>query len=167
MSPTLRFLIVTVGGVHLALPADRVQGLLTTDEAGSGDSVILRGVTYAGVDLAARLRLPADAEGPNTRVVLIEEGRRRGAIRADCVHGLMELEQAQVIPLPRQFHGEEQTWFRGLVLFQQSVALVLNPAWVLDGCPAGHTVEIEYPHSGTRQWRSPGTVSAGGQATSC
>lgn len=137
------------------------------DEAGSGDSVILRGVTYAGVDLAGRLGLPADDEGSGTRVVLVEDRQRRGAIRAAHVHGLKELEQAQVLPLPRQFHGEEQTWYRGLVLFQESVALVLNPAWVLDGCAVGQTVATEHPHSGTRQWRPSGAVSAGGQATSC
>jgi chemotaxis protein histidine kinase CheA len=162
LSSTVRLLIVTVGGVHVALPADRVQGLLRIEAAGSGDAVILRGVTYAGVDLAGRLGLPADDRGRDTRVVLLEDGQRRGAIYAAHVHGLQELEQTQVLPLPGQFYGEERTWYQGLVFFQESVALILNPAWVLDGCPAGQTVETERSHSGTRQWLPSGAVSAEG-----
>lgn len=167
MSSTVRFLIVTVGGVHLALPADRVQGLLTMEEAGTGDSVILRGVTYCGVDLASRLGLPADDEGPDTRVVLLEDRQRRGAIRTAHVHGLTEYEPTQVLPLPRHFQGEEQTWYQGLVLFQESVALVLNPGWALDGCLTGQAEKTDHLYSGTRQWLRSGAVSAGGPGTAC
>ncbi|MGQ0694924.1 MAG: hypothetical protein ACT4OL_05030, partial [Nitrospiraceae bacterium] len=47
-----------------------------------------------------------------------------------------EVEQSQILPLPRQFQGEEQHWYRGVILLEEHVALVLNTAWVLEGAGA-------------------------------
>jgi len=133
LAPMSRFLVVTMGARSLALYADTVQGLLTGEEAGATEPVVVQGVVYKPVDLADRLALPSDDDGPDTRIVLLSSGELQGSIRVAQVHGLMEVEQSQVIPLPRQFHGEEQNWYRGVILLEESVALVLNTAWVLQG----------------------------------
>lgn len=163
LAPTVRFLVVTVGGTHLALHADRVQGLLTVEEAASAESLTIQGVAYAGIDLATRFQLPADTDGPETRVVLLSNGAARGNIRVAQVHGLKELEQSQVLPLPRHFHGEEQMWYQGMVLFEESVAVVLNPAWLMQGCGAGHASGIVERHGEFAQVLPARPALAGGQ----
>lgn len=163
LAPTVRFLVVTVGGTHLALHADRVQGLLTVEEAGSAGSLTVQGVTYSSIDLAMRLELPADIDGPETRAVLLSNGAARGNIRVAQVHGLKELEQSQVLPLPRHFHGEEQTWYQGMVLFEESVAVVLNPAWLMQGCGAGQALGIVERHGDLPQFTPTRPALAGGQ----
>lgn len=145
-APTARFLVVTMGGTHFALHADRVQGLLTVEEAGSAGPLTVQGVAYAGMDLAKRLQLPADPDGPQTRVVLFSIGTARGHIRVAQVHGLKELEQFQVRPVPRHFQGDERTWYQGMLLFEEGVALVLNSAWLLQECGAGPAVGLLERH---------------------
>ena len=48
------------------------------------------------------------------------------------VHGSLEVHPSQLLPLLPQFRGPERGWYRGMILFDQSVALVLNTAWVLE-----------------------------------
>lgn len=134
LAPTVRFLIVTVGGVQVALHADRVQGLLTTAEAAlSGSILTAQAQTYAAIDLAGRLGLEPLPDGPETRTVLFARGSQRGYLRVDQVHGLQELEPSQVLPLSRHFQSEEQRWYQGLILFGNGVALILNPVWLVEG----------------------------------
>jgi chemotaxis protein histidine kinase CheA len=143
VAPTVRFLIVSLGGVSFALHADRVQGLLTVDEAGFESVIRVQGVAYPKIDLASHLRLAPGSEGPETRFVLLAKGGQRGHLRADAVIGLREVEASEVRPLSRQFQGDEQRWYQGLILVEESVALILNPAWVLGGvesAPAGGSV---------------------------
>lgn len=133
VAPMVRFLVVAVGGTHLALHADRVQGLLTLGEAAvSGDTLTVQGLAYSAIDLAARLRLHPGPDGPETRLVLLAKGTQRGFLRVDEVYGLQELEPSQVRPLSRHFQGDEQRWYQGLILFGQGVALILNPAWLME-----------------------------------
>ena len=54
-------------GHALAFYADAVQGLLTREEAGTTGSVTVQGAAYETVDLAARLALSSDKDGPDTR----------------------------------------------------------------------------------------------------
>jgi chemotaxis signal transduction protein len=146
VAPTFRVLVVTVGGAQFALHADRVQGLLTIEEAGSAGALTVQGVTYAGIDLAPRLQLPVDTDGPETRVVLLSHGTARGNIRVAQVHGLKELEQTQLLPLPRHFQGEEQGWYQGMILFEESVALVLASTWLMHGRGTGQVAgALEQP----------------------
>ncbi len=134
--PMSRFLLVTVGARSLAFYADTVQGLLTGEEAGTTEPVTVQGVVYKTVDLADRLALSSDENGPDTRIVLLSCGGLQGSIRVAQVRGLLEVDQSQVLPLPQQFQGEEQSWYRGVILLEENVALVLNTAWVLQGAGA-------------------------------
>ena len=138
LAPTSRFLMVILGTRPFALDADAVQGLLTRDAAGGTDPVTVQGVTYDAVDLGGRLGLAIDAHSPETRIVLLTHGGRQGRIQVDRVRGLIEIEQSQVLPLPQQFHSEERNWYRGMILFEDDIALALNTEWVLQGAGLGH-----------------------------
>ena len=108
VAPTCRLLIVTAGGVCLALHADDVKGLLTVDEAGPLETVMVQELSYPHMDVAARLGLARVRQALKTRVILLGKGLRRTNIHVAQVHGLKEFEQSQVLPLPRQFRGDER-----------------------------------------------------------
>ena len=162
LAPRSRFLIVTVGGTHLALHADCVQGLLTMEEAGRADVLTAQGLTYATVDLGALLHLPDDAEGPDTRVVLLSSGSVRKSICVAQVHGLKDIEESQVLPLPRHFQGAEQSWYQGILLFGESVALILNPVWVIEGSTVSQAVGTAVPRGEPQRMLATPRMLAGG-----
>ena len=55
----------------------------------------------------------------------------------------------EILPLPPQFRGEEQGWYQGMILFENSVALVLNPAWVLEECAVSTGLGLETSQAGS------------------
>jgi chemotaxis protein histidine kinase CheA len=126
-----RFLIVTLGGRHLALDAESVGGLLTLDECGNIEDPTIHGMTYRAINLVDWLDIRNDQDGPNAHVVLLSERDARGSVQVTRVEGLLELQQSQVLPLPMQFRGPERHWYDGMILFAQSIALVLNTTWIL------------------------------------
>lgn len=127
------FLITTIGERYLAFEAELVQGVLTNEEAGLLlQDPIVQGVTYRMLDLAVRLNLPSEGQWEKTSVVLLAEGKSRGSVRVQKVHGILEIHGSQVLPLPVQFRGPERHWYRGMILFDRSVALVVNTAWVFE-----------------------------------
>lgn len=127
-----RFLVVTLDGRRLALNAECIWGLLTLEEAGCVEDPTIDGMAFPSINLADRLGVTKDHGGATTRVVLLSERDARGSIRVSAVHGLLELHQSQILPLPMQFKGSERHWYRGMILFEKSVAFVLNTTWVLD-----------------------------------
>ena len=127
-----RFLIVTVGERYLALSAESICGLMTLEEIGNVENPAVHGKLYRAINLADRLSIPNAQDGPNSRVVLLSEREARGSIRVTRVQGLLEFPLSQVLPLPMQFRGPERHWYRGMILFSNSIALVLNTTWVLD-----------------------------------
>jgi chemotaxis signal transduction protein len=127
----ISFLVVRLGETRLALPADGVRGVLTTAEAGIGDSIKAVGITYRHIDLAALLKLSADFSTIDTRTVLYSNGRTHGAVKVEQVFGLTEVEPTQCVPLPAHFRADERTWFSGMILHEGGLALVVNPTWLL------------------------------------
>ncbi len=127
-----RFLIVTVDERYLALSAESICGVMTLEEVGNVENPTVDGRVYRAINLADRLGVPNDQDGPNRRVVLLSEREARGCIRVTAVQGLLEFPLSQVLPLPMLFRGPERYWYRGMILFSKSIALVLNTTWVLD-----------------------------------
>lgn len=127
----ISFLVVRVGETRLGLPADGVRGVLTRTEAGVGDSIKAVGITYRYLNLADLLSLSVDFDTPHTRVVLYSNGRSHAAVRVEQVFGLTEVESAQCMPLPAQFRADERTWFSGMILHGEGLALIVNPTWLL------------------------------------
>lgn len=150
-----RFLIVTLDGRYLALGTESIGGLLTLEEAGHVANPILHGMEYRAVDLADRLSVSQDRNGADARIILLSEHGVCGSIRVTTVEGFLELQPPQILPLPMQFCGPERHWYRGMILFEQSIALILNPTWVLGehvGSNAGH--EPGAPRSSRGDWDS-------------
>ena len=131
VSPS-RFLIVTLGERYLALDAESICGLLTLEEIGNVESPTVHGMVYEAINLADRLSVPNDQGGTSPHVVLLSGRETRGSVRVTTVQGLLELPLSQVLPLPMQFRGAERHWYRGMILFAESIALVLNTTWVLN-----------------------------------
>ncbi|MBD0315507.1 MAG: chemotaxis protein CheW [Nitrospiraceae bacterium] len=136
-----RFVIVTVGGVRFAMQADYVKGLLRPEEAGSLGDLTVHGQTYVAADVATGLRLSVNADGPDSRIILFAKGEHRISLPVARVHGLIDIEESQVLSLPRHFRSEERRWYQGMVLFEDGVALVLNPDWLIEGCVAHPAME--------------------------
>ena len=76
---------------------------------------------------------------PATRVVLLADQGIRGSIRVSDVHGTLEIQPSQILPLPAQFSGDERHWYRGMILFENSIAMILNPTWVLEATSGAAT----------------------------
>jgi chemotaxis signal transduction protein len=100
---------------------------------GSTDLPVLHGVAYPAVDLVARFGVPSDQDSPDTRIVLLSAGDGRGHLRVSRVQGLEEVDRPRVLPLPSQFRGEEREWYRGILLLDEGIALIINLAWLLKG----------------------------------
>jgi len=132
LASSSRFLIVTLGGRYLALDAESISGVCTLEEAGCLDGPTIHGMVHRTINLADRLRIPNDQGATNTRIVLLAERSVRGSIRVTTIEGLLELHPSQVLPLPPQFRGPERHWYRGMILFANSIALALNTTWVLN-----------------------------------
>ncbi len=148
-----RFLIVTISGRYLALDAGSVEGVLTIKESESGEDPAIQSVVDRTVSLVMQLGSSDVPTQPTTRVVLLTDREMRGSIRVSDVHGILEIQQSQILPLPPQFSGVERHWYRGMILFEKSIAMILNPTWVLeiDGeFDAGQ--ERETPRSSVDAW---------------
>jgi chemotaxis signal transduction protein len=64
-------------------------------------------------------------------MVLYSNDHSQGVIRVEQVVGLIDAERKDCFPLPAQFQGDEQRWFMGMMLYQDQLVLILNPAWLL------------------------------------
>ena len=130
------FLVIRLGVNYFALPAAGVRGVLTQEEVGHDEAVTVSGTVYQLVDLSQRLSVVANLSGPERRTVLYSTGRSHNAIAVEQVVGLMEIERKDCVPLPSQFQCDERDWFRGMLLHQDQLVLILNLAWLM-GEPSG------------------------------
>lgn len=127
---TERVLIVTSGPIMLAISATAIDGFLPLEETTTG-LVTVRGVSYPISDLARWLSRPRTDQARESRVVLCgSRGRHRG-FRVDQVLGLTTVDLTQIRPLPPHFMGEERTWYKGVFLYRDGVALWANPEWLV------------------------------------
>lgn len=128
---TIQVLMVRCGSTYLGVPADISHGVLEPDNLDSEDARAGLGLKYPFTDLPGRLGLPASAAGPRTRIVLCARGGAQKAIRIDELFGLTDIEQRRIRSLPPHFTGPERTWFSGLFVFQDDIAFLVNPTWLL------------------------------------
>ncbi|TLY36635.1 MAG: hypothetical protein E6K60_06915 [Nitrospirae bacterium] len=127
-----QFLIVACGVTNLAFPSGLVQAILKPEEMQEGERVTFLNVSYRVRPLSWRLGLSQPPTTRDPRIILCGgQDRHRGYV-VDRVQGLMEAASQLVRPLPPHFVGEERKWFAGLFLFETSVALLMNPEWLLE-----------------------------------
>lgn len=128
---TIQVLMVRCGSTHLGIPADLSHGVLEPDTVGSEGAISAIGNKYPISDLAGRLGLPVSSAGPGTRIILCARGGAQKAIQIDELFGLTDIEQRRIRSLPLHFTGPERDWFAGLFVFQDRIAFLVNPAWLL------------------------------------
>jgi hypothetical protein len=128
---TMQVLVVACGKTYLAIPGAIVRGVVEFGEAVEARIVSLFGEACRVTDLAARLGLASVLLTPDMRIILCGEHRARQAWRVDRTLGLEDVDMQRITPLPPHFAGVEQSWFTGLFLFRDTVALLINPGWLL------------------------------------
>ena len=128
---TMQVLVVACGRTYLAIPGAIVRGVVEFGDAVEARIVSLFGESCRVTDLAARLGLPPAMLTPDMRIILCGEHRARQAWRVDRTLGLEDVELQRITPLPPHFAGVEQSWFTGLFLFRDTVALLINPGWLM------------------------------------
>ena len=128
---TMQVLVVACGRTYLAIPGAIVRGVVEFGDAVEARIVSLFGEACRVTDLAARLGLPPAVLTADMRIILCGEHRARQAWRVDRTLGLEDVELQRITPLPPHFAGVEQAWFTGLFLFRDTVALMINPGWLL------------------------------------
>lgn len=128
---TMQVLVVACGKTYLAIPGAIVRGVVEFGEAVEARIVSLFGESCRVTDLAARLGLAPVLLTPDMRIILCGEQRARQAWRVDRTLGLEDVDMQRITSLPPHFAGVEQSWFTGLFLFRDTVALLINPGWLL------------------------------------
>jgi len=131
VSSVTRLLVVRCAETCFALPADIVRGLMTLEEAGSAEAVTALGVTYPLRDMAGCFGQPQVSFAPESRIILCTMGNLHKGFRVNEVLGLTDVGKERIRPLPPHFSGPERKWFTGLFLFRETVALLVNPGWLL------------------------------------
>jgi len=135
--PTSDYVVVTMGGRLFAFDANAFRGALTIEEA-AGQVVSEDGTVYPPLALADFLGLSANEGGFDRRVLLLAHQDQCGSIGVDRVHGQVACQASEIVPLPLHFQGSEREWYQGMILFQESVAVILNISWVICGTEPDH-----------------------------
>lgn len=127
-----RLLVVTSGPTTVALTAPLIEDILSPEESDAAMVVTDQEVTYRVSDLASQLGQAPGIKAPGSRVVLCGCGNRHRGFRVDRLLGPADVDPRHIRPLPPHFTGEERGWFKGYFLFRDTIALLVNPDWLLD-----------------------------------
>lgn len=128
---TAHFVIVTCVQRCFALDAEVVQGIIDTGDVAQSLVPMFHGEAYPVIDLASRLAIKGIQNERCGQIVLFTRGQFRGSLGVERVHGRMDLHASQILPLPPHFQGAERDWYRGMILFEGSVAVILHSNWLL------------------------------------
>jgi chemotaxis signal transduction protein len=92
---------------------------------GPDEEVFFLGRSYPILNLRALFGLPL-LEGSG-RLILVVEGEGRSAgLLIDAIAGLVRLDEAAIVLLPKVFAGVERRWFSGLARIDSRVVAVIN-----------------------------------------
>jgi hypothetical protein len=125
------FLLVTCTHTHVAIPADIIRGIVKPDDDGKDDALaVLRAHTDV-TDLADRFGVSSSSFSSEARIVVCGTHNARRAFRVHAIVGLEDVESTRIKPLLPHFIGPEREWFSGMFLFRETIALVVQPSWLL------------------------------------
>ncbi len=124
-------LVTMFGETCFAFPVDTIRGTVPQASDRSAQGVTAYGMEFPFVNLSSQSGFFPAKDPKDPRTILCMLGNLRGAIPVDAVLGLVTIKEREVRPLPRHFTGPERGWFPGLFLFQETVALLINPKWIL------------------------------------
>ncbi|HEV8242380.1 MAG TPA: chemotaxis protein CheW [Nitrospirales bacterium] len=137
-----RLLVVTSGPMTVALAAPLIEDILPPEESGAAMVVTDHEVTYRVSDLASLLGQAPEPNTSDSRVILCGYGNRHRGFRVDRLLGPTDVDPRHIHSLPPHFTGEERAWFKGFFLFQDTIALLVNPDWLFN-----HETDAEAPRS--------------------
>jgi chemotaxis signal transduction protein len=112
-------ILFTAGGVRLALRLSQVREIVAI--APDAGEVMLRGVPIPALPVAVALGLPA---GP-TPFALVTEADPPLALRVEALHGIVDLESAEVFQLPARTLLPQPSPFQGALVYRGDLALEL------------------------------------------
>jgi hypothetical protein len=150
----IRCLVMACGPCTLAVPADWVRSILTHEEAGYGETISSGGVAYPVIDLSGRLHLGSLTPSSETRIILYGNENRVCAFAVDRVLELVDSERHDLRPLPTQFRNAERYRLAGFFLYRETVALIVNPSWLLEAGSQPDASRIS--SESERHWPRPG-----------
>lgn len=119
-----QWLVAVRNGTHFAFPAEIVRGL------GASDDLPPAAHGMPSADLMCHFPGTVVVGAPGREVLCGHESAQQ-VVLVDDIIGLTEISKEQIRPLPGQFTGPERHWFAGLFLFRDTIALMLNPEWLL------------------------------------
>ena len=141
--PSSCYVVVTMGGRLFAFDADSFQGELIVEER-TDQVVSADGSVYHPLAITDALGIFLSEDSPDRRVLLLAHKDQHGSIAVDRVHGQVACQPSEIVPLPLHFQGVEREWYQGMILFQKSVAMILNIPWVLCGSRLDGTKQPEW-----------------------
>ena len=115
-------LLFSVGDVRLALRLSQLREIVPGD-AGGGD-VLVRGTAVPALPVAVALGVAA---GPS-RFALVIEGEPALALRVEALHGIVDLDRAEVFQLPARTALPQPPPFHAVIAVAGEVALELAVA---------------------------------------
>ena len=128
--PVASFLVVTCGETPFALSAGTIRGIVKPGDGGIADVLAALGVRTPVIDLAERWGFSSTLSSDAGIVVCGLEQTHR-AFLVGAVVGLEDIDPSNILPLLPHFTGPERTWFSGMFLFRETVALIVDPRWLL------------------------------------
>lgn len=135
--PSSCFIVVTMGGRLFAFDANAFRGALTTEEA-AGQAMSADGTVYPPLALADLFGLSPNEDSLDRRVLLFAHQDRCGSIGVARLHGQVTCPVSEIVPFPLHFQGIEREWYQGMILFRESVAVIVNISWMLNGTQSDH-----------------------------
>ena len=124
-------LVTMFGQTRLAFPVESIRGTLPHGVRDHQNTVSAYGLEFPLINLRDRFNLSRSDTQEKTQIILCASGEALGAIEVDDILGLVKLVRSQIRPLPAHFAGPEREWFQGLFFYQDTVALLISPAWLL------------------------------------
>jgi chemotaxis signal transduction protein len=115
-------LIFSAGGVRLALRVSQLREIVEAPEGGGGEGEVrARGEALPGARVAAILGLPAG----RAPYALLVEGPPRHALRAEALHGIVDLAGAEFFQLPARTFLPDPPPFSGAIVWKGAIVLEL------------------------------------------
>ncbi len=160
------FLLVVCDKTYLALPAGMIRGIIKRDDADKVDALAMLEVHTRIMDLTERLGL-ASSPSSEARILVCGGEPLRRAFLVTAIVGLEDIESATITPLLPHFTGPERQWFSGMFLYRESVALVLNPSWLLSEDLDCDGDLVRMPAIQDREWMAVASAPSGMAARQC
>lgn len=124
-----RYVVFSLDGADYAIEARYVRHSLAAP-VGPDEEAFFLGRSYPILDLRALFGLPPLAS--RGRLILMVEGERRSAaLLIDAVTGLVRLDEAAIVSMPKVFAGVERRWFRSLARISSRVVAVIDVDGIL------------------------------------